>query len=289
MKPAPFDYVAPTTLEEALEHLSDNAGDATLLAGGQTLAPLLALRLATPALLIDINRISALAGVGRSDGATRIGALTRQNAVLADTTVAANVPALAKAIPFVGHHQTRNRGTLGGSIALGEPAAECPATALALGAIVEARSQRGAREIPIDDFYVGAYATTLELDEMITAVRFPDWPAGTVTVVHEVARRPGDFALVGLVCAFALGGGKVDRASIGWFGMGPQPMRSRRAEQAMAGRKLSAADLTEIAQLAIDDTDPLSDAQADAAYRRRVGARVFRRVVGEALNSGAAQ
>jgi len=283
MKPAPFDYVAPTTVEEALEHLARGAGDANVLAGGQTLVPLLALRMATPSLLIDVNRIPELAGVSRTDGATRIGAVTRQNAVLADATVAANVPALAKALRFVGHPQTRNRGTLGGSVALGEPAAESPATSLALGAVVEARSARGAREIPIEDFYVGPYTTTLEPDELITAVRFPDWPAGTVTVVHEVSRRPGDFALVGLVCALALDGGRVSRAGIGWFGMGPQPMRSRRAEQALAGRTLSDADLAEIAELAVADTDPLDDVQADAGYRRKVGARIFRRLVGEAL------
>ncbi|MDB5444945.1 MAG: xanthine dehydrogenase family protein subunit, partial [Phenylobacterium sp.] len=212
MKAAPFDYVAPTTVEEALEHLANNAGEANVLAGGQTLVPLLALRMATPSVLIDINRIAALSGVTRADGGTRIGAVTRQNEALADPTVAAQVPALAKALRFVGHHQTRNRGTIGGSVALGEPAAETPATALALGAVVEVRSRRGAREIPVEDFYLGPYTTALEPDEMITAVRFPDWPAGAITVVHEVARRPGDFALVGLVCAFALDGGKVSRA-----------------------------------------------------------------------------
>jgi carbon-monoxide dehydrogenase medium subunit len=283
VKPAPFDYVAPTSVEEALEHLARGAGDANVLAGGQTLVPLLALRLATPSLLIDVNRIPELAGVSRTDAATRIGAITRQKTVLADPTVAAHVPALAKALCFVGHPQTRSRGTLGGSIALGEPAAESPATALALGAVVEARSTRGAREIPVEDFYLGPYTTALEPDELITAVRFPDWPASTVTVVHEVSRRPGDFALVGLVCALALDGERIGRAGIGWFGMGPQPMRSRRAEQALVGRSASAADLAEIAELAVSETEPLDDAQADGSYRRKVAARIFQRLVGEAL------
>ena len=286
MKPAPFDYFAPTSVEEALELLADHAGEASVLAGGQTLMPLLALRMATPTVLIDINRIDALAGVSRANGATRVGAITRQNEALKDATLAAHVPALPKALHYVGHHQTRNRGTHGGSIALGEPAAEQPATALMLGAVVEARSKSGgAREIPIEDFYIGPYTTTLEPDEMIVAVRYPDWPAGTVTLVHEVARRPGDFALVGLVCALALDGGKVTRAGIGWFGMGPQPLRSFKAEQAMTGRTLSNADLAEIAELAISETDPLDDLHADAAYRRKVGTRVFQRVVGEALNA----
>lgn len=284
MKPAPFDYVAPRTVEEALKHLADNVGFATVLAGGQTLAPLLALRMATPSLVVDINRIAALSGVRRQDGATRIGAIARQNEVLADALVAEHVPALRKALHFVGHHQTRNRGTVGGSIALGEPAAESPATALALGAVIEARSTRGAREIAAEDFYLGPYTTALEPDELITGVRFPDWPADTVTVVHEVARRAGDFALVGLVCAFAREGGRISRAGVGWFGMGPQPMRSRKAEDAMAGRTLSAADLDEIARIAVSETEPLDDIQADAGYRRKVGVRVFNRAVGEALN-----
>ena len=283
MKPAPFDYVAPTSVEEALEHLARGAGDANVLAGGQTLVPLLALRMATLSLLIDVNRIPELAGVSRVTGATRIGAATRQKAVLKDPTVAAQVPALTKALSFVGHPQTRARGTLGGSIALGEPAAESPATALALGAVVEARSTRGAREIQVEDFYLGPYTTTLEPDELIAAVRFPDWPASTVTVVHEVSRRPGDFALVGLVCALALDGGRVSRAGVGWFGMGPQPMRSRRAEQALVGLSASAADLAEIADMAVSETEPLDDAQADASYRRKVGGRIFQRLVGEAL------
>jgi len=283
VKPAPFDYVAPTSVEEALEHLARGAGDANVLAGGQTLVPLLALRMATPSLLIDVNRIPELAGVSRVTGATRIGAATRQKAVLKDPTVAAQVPALTKALSFVGHPQTRARGTLGGSIALGEPAAESPATALALGAVVEARSTRGAREIQVEDFYLGPYTTTLEPDELIAAVRFPDWPASTVTVVHEVSRRPGDFALVGLVCALALDGGRVSRAGVGWFGMGPQPMRSRRAEQALVGLSASAADLAEIADMAVSETEPLDDAQADASYRRKVGGRIFQRLVGEAL------
>lgn len=288
MKSAPFDYVAPRSLEEALRLLADNAGYATVLAGGQTLAPLLALRLATPSLIVDVNRIEALAGVVRLDVATRIGAIARQNEVLADASVAKHVPALRKALSFVGHHQTRNRGTVGGSIALGEPAAESPAVALTLGGVIEARSIRGAREIAAEDFYLGPYTTALEPDELITGVRFPDWPANTVTAVHELARRPGDFALVGLICAFAFDGDKVSRAGVGWFGMGPQPLRSRKAEEAMVGRSFSTADLREIAELAVSETDPLDDAQADAAYRRKVGVRVFERVVGEVLVTGSA-
>jgi carbon-monoxide dehydrogenase medium subunit len=284
MKAAPFDYVVPDTVEAALEHLADAAGDAAVLAGGQTLVPLLALRMATPSVIIDINRIAALRGVTRAEGGTRIGATTRQNEVLADPTVAAHAPGLTQATRFVGHHQTRNRGTIGGSIALGEPAAEYPATALALGARIEARSKRGVRLIAADDLYLGPYTTALEPDELITAVHFPDWPPGTITIVHEVSRRPGDFALVGLVCAVAVEDGKFTRAGISWFGMGPTPMRSRKAEQALVGQSAASVDLAACAELAISETDPLDDAQASAGYRRTVGGRIFQRLLAEALD-----
>lgn len=283
MKAAPFDYVVAESVDHAAALLAEGAGDATLLAGGQTLVPLLALRMANPALLIDINRIEGLAGVSRIAGGTRIGATTRQNAILHDAIVAQHVPGLARATSFVGHHQTRNRGTIGGSLGLAEPAAEYPATALALGARIEARSASGTREIAADDYFMGPYTTALEMDEMITAVTFPDWPADTISIVHEVSRRPGDFALVGLVCALTIEDGVFTRAGIGWFGMGPTPMKSRRAEAALVGQQAATVDLAGIARLAIADTDPLDDIHADAGYRRTVGARIFERIVGEAI------
>ncbi|MDO7842194.1 FAD binding domain-containing protein [Sphingomonas immobilis] len=283
MKAAPFDYVVADSVEGAVEALADHAGDAALLAGGQTLVPLLALRMAMPGVLIDINRIDGLAGIARSGGATRIGATTRQNTILHDPLVARHVPALARATGFVGHHQTRNRGTIGGSLGLAEPAAEYPATALALGARIEARSPSATREIAIEDYFLGPYTTALDMDEMITAAIFPDWPEDTIHIVHEVARRPGDFALVGLVAAFAVEGGVFTRAGIGWFGMGPTPMKSARAEAALIGQPAATVDLAGIARLAIEDTDPMSDIHADAAYRRTVGARIFERIVGDAI------
>jgi carbon-monoxide dehydrogenase medium subunit len=284
MKPAPFDYVAPETIEAALDELSRAGGDVAILAGGQSLTPLLALRMATPAVVIDINRIAALSGVSREAGATRIGATTRQNQILADPAVAAHAPALARATAFVGHHQTRNRGTIGGSLCLAEPAAEYPATCLVLGAEIEARKAGGGvRRIAADDFFLGPYTTALEPDEMVTAVHLPDWPAGTVTLVQEVATRAGDFALVGLAACLALDAGKVARASIGWFGMGPTPMRSRKAEQALAGQAIAGLDLRGLAELAVSETDPLDDSHASAAYRRIVGVKMFNKVVADGL------
>ncbi|CAN7269068.1 xanthine dehydrogenase family protein subunit M [Phenylobacterium sp. LjRoot225] len=284
MKAAPFDYVAPETIEEACAHLAEAGGGATVLAGGQTLMPLLALRMSQPFILVDINRIAALQGVTRADGGVRVGPVTRQNAVLADPTLAMTLPLLVTAMRHVGHHQTRNRGTIGGSIALGEPAAEMPATAAALGAEVEVRSTRGVRRIAADQLYLGPYMTTLEPDELVTAIHYPEWPANTVTIFREVARRPGDFALVGLTGAVVVEGGRIARAGLAWFGMGPTPIKARQAEQALIGQPLDAIDARGIAELAVADTAPFDDHHATADYRRTVGRRIFARTVSEALN-----
>ena len=284
MKPAPFDYVAPTTIEEACERLAEAGGGATVLAGGQTLMPLLALRMSQPFILVDINRIAALKGVSRVDGGTRVGPVSRQNHVLADATLGQHLPTLVTAMRHVGHHQTRNRGTIGGSIALGEPAAEMPATAVALGAEVEVRSVRGVRRIAADQLYLGPYMTTLEPDELVTAIHYPEWPAHTITVFREVARRPGDFALVGLTGAVVLESGRIARAGLAWFGMGPTPIKARQAEQALLGQTLESLDTRAIAELAVADTAPFDDHHATADYRRTVGGRIFTRTLSEALN-----
>ena len=284
MKPAPFDYVAPTSVEEAIGHLSQGGGDAVILAGGQTLMPLLALRMNTPSLVIDINRIAALKGIAKDDGSMRIASVTRQCEVLADRQLAAALPVLVKAVSHVGHYQTRNRGTVGGSIALGEPAAELPACAVALGARLEAQSTRGVRQIAADEFYVGPYSTTLEPDELVTAIRFPDWPSDTITIFREIARRPGDFALVGLVGALTLDQGRVARAGLAWFGMGPTPVKARQSEAALIGQAVGDLDAAALAELAVADTDPFDDLHATAEYRRTVGRRAFARALSEALD-----
>ncbi len=284
MKPAPFDYVAPDSIEEACAVLAEAGGGATVLAGGQTLMPLLALRMSQPFILVDINRVVALTGVTRGAGVTRIGPTLRQNAALADEGLAQALPVLVMAVSHVGHHQTRNRGTIGGSISFGEPAAEMPATALALGARIEARSAGGVREIAAEDFYFGPYATALEPDELVTSLIFPDWPEATVPIFREVARRPGDFALVGLVGALGVEDGKIVRAGLAWFGMGPTPIKARQAEAALLGQGVAGLDARAIADLAIADTDPFDDLHATAEYRRTVGRRLFARTLTEALD-----
>ena len=284
MKPAPFDYYRPGTIDAACQLLSEAAGGAAVLAGGQTLMPLLALRMSQPLVIVDINTIAALKGVTRANHCTRIGAIVRQNEIIANETVRCSLPVLVSATRHVGHHQTRNRGTLGGSIALGEPAAELPATACALEASIEACSVRGKRRIRADEMYLAPYATALQPDELISAVEYPDWPVNSVPLFREVAQRPGDFALVGLVGMLAIENGQVSRAGIAWFGMGPTPMKARRAEAALVGQPVRGLDIPAIAELAIADTAPFDDRHASAEYRRTVGRRIFAQTLGEALN-----
>ena len=284
MKPAPFDYVAPSSIEEACQVLADAGGGATLLAGGQTLMPLLNLRMSQPFVLVDINKIDALKGVSRDGAYTRIGPMTRQVEALGNADLKAALPVFIEALSHVGHLQTRNRGTIGGSVSLGEPAAEMPATAVALGAEIEIRSNRGTRRVPAREFYVGPYMTVLEPDELVTGILYPDWPAGHVTLFREVAQRPGDFALVGMVGAIVVEGGAIARAGLAWFGMGPTPIAMASAEKALVGAQVATLDADAIAELAISDTAPFDDHHASAEYRRTVGKRIFARKLRETFN-----
>ena len=288
MKPAPFDYYAPHTVDEACKLLTEAGGGATILAGGQTLMPLLALRMSQPFILIDITRIASLKGVTRNAGYTRMGPILRQNEAIVDPVLAQVQPLIVTATQHVGHHQTRNRGTIGGSIALGEPAAELPATMVALGASVEVQSTRGTRRIAAEELYFGPYATALEPDELLTAIHVPEWPTGTVWLFQELAQRPGDFALVGLTGAITVQDGKISKVGIAWFGMGPTPIKARQVEAALLGQSINALDPRALAELAIADTAPFDDHHASAEYRRTVGKRVFARALSETLNLRAA-
>lgn len=284
MKPAPFDYTRPASIAEACTIMAEAGGGATAIAGGQTLMPLLNLRMSQPFILVDLQGIDALKGISRVEGGIRVGSMTRQADALNNEVLAQHLPVFVRALSHVGHHQTRNRGTVGGSIALGEPAAEMPATAVALGARIEIASARGTRTVAADEFYLGPYMTVLEPDELVTAIIYPDWPDGHITLFREVAQRPGDFALVGMVGAIALENGKVARAGIAWFGMGSTPVKARQAEAALIGKSVAEIDAQAIADCAIADTAPFDDHHASAEYRRTVGKRIFARTLSEALD-----
>ncbi len=284
MKPAPFDYIAPASVEEACRILDEAGGGATIIAGGQTLMPLLNLRMSQPFILVDINGIAELRGISRAQEGIRVGPGTRQGDALKNDLLAVELPAFIHALGHVGHHQTRNRGTIGGSVALGEPAAEMPATAVALGATIEIASVRGRRTVKAEDFYLGPYMTVLEPDELVTGIVYPHWPQGHLVLFREVAQRPGDFALVGLVGAIALEGNTIAHAGISWFGMGPTPIKARQVENALVGRSLAQVDAEAMAALAIADTAPFDDQHASAEYRRTVARRIFARTLRETLD-----
>ncbi len=288
MKPAPFEYVAPRSLAEALGALAGAGDDTKLLAGGQSLIPLLNMRLAAPARLIDLGRVSELAFIeARTDGGVpgyAIGAMTRQRAVERDAAMHRDVPLLAEAVGYVGHPQIRNRGTVGGSIAHGDPAAELPAVAVCLDARVTVQGPRGSRAVPAADLYRGYLATTLAPDEMVTEVWFPTTPARTGSIWLEFARRHGDYAIAGVGVTVTLApdgsaseeGSVIAAASIVATGVGGVPVRGTAAAAALVGSRVDASGrpapdaLREAASLLRAAAEPSDDVQATAAYRRHL-------------------
>lgn len=274
MKPAAFEYHAPDTAAEAARLLAKLGEGAKVLAGGQSLVPMLALRLALFEHLVDIGRIGELKGIERRDGALWIGAGTTQSAVEASAEAASAVPLLARATPFIGHFQIRNRGTLGGSIAHADPAAEYPAVALALDATMEVVSPRGRRAVAAADFFEGLWTTSLEPDELLVGVSFPIWAGRTGFAVEELARRHGDFAIAGAAVGVELDGGdRIRRCAIGLIGLGSTPERATAAEAELAGRPVAQAGAEEVGRLAMAGLESVpGDLHGSAGYRKRVGA-----------------
>lgn len=280
MKAAGFKLHEPTVLADALVLLGEHGDEAKVLAGGQSLVPMLALRLARFDHIVDLNRVGELAGITRSDRSLRIGAMTRHRAVEQSAEVVASVPLLARATTQVGHFQIRNRGTLGGSIAHADPAAEQPAVCLALDAVMEVTSSRGTRDVRAEDFFKGTWATALAPDELLAAVRFSVWEGRCGFAVEELARRHGDFALVGVVCAVSLDeAGAVAKAALGLFGVGSTPIRGKEAERAL----LAGACSLDAANAAMAEVEPSDDLHASGSYRRRVTGVLVRRAIDRAL------
>ncbi len=280
LKPPPFLYARPQSLAEALELLGKEGDEGKLLAGGQSLVPLLNFRLARPSVLIDLNLLSELSYVRREDGWLEIGAMTRQRAVELSEQVVATCPLIPEALHHVGHLQIRNRGTVGGSLAHADPAAELPAVAVALGAELVVQSSNGSRTLQARDFFDGPFMTLLAPDEMLTAARFPVTEGGRTTFL-EFARRSGDFALGGVAAfvRFADGADTVADVGIAALGMGATPMRLEAAEAAVRGRTLDAVTLQEAADAASSGVDPFTDAHADAGYRRELIGTLVRRAL----------
>jgi aerobic carbon-monoxide dehydrogenase medium subunit len=284
MKPAPFEYHAPDSVSDVVALLAEHGDEIKPLAGGQSLVPMLALRLTRFEHLVDLNRVDELNGIRRDNGTLTVGATTRQ-ATIERSELAQAVPLLARAAPLIGHFQIRNRGTVGGSLAHADPAAELPAVALALDAQMEIATGAGRHTVAAADFFVGTWTTSLEPNELLTAVQFPVWDGRCGFVVDEVARRAGDFALAGVTTALQLDpGGTVQRAAISLFGMASTPVRAPAAETALIGSQPDLAALREAAQLAVRDLDPPEDVHASSTYRRSVGAHLVERSLTRALD-----
>jgi CO/xanthine dehydrogenase FAD-binding subunit len=287
MKPPSFEYLVPRTGDEALSTLAQVGEGARVLAGGQSLIPLLNFRLAQPEVLVDINRISELDYIRAWDGGLAIGALTRQAVLESSTEIRARFPLLAEASPLIGHLPIRHRGTLGGNLAHADPASELPAVMLALDAQLSLASQTDRRILHARDFFIGVFETALRPGELLTEVLVPGLPARSGSAFVEIARRSGDFALVGVAAVLTLNHlGRCERARIALCGVGPTPVRAEAAEEVLLGEMARNTVLEEAARRAAEATDPPSDLHASAAFRRKLARYAVRQAIELAAERG---
>ncbi len=274
MKPAPFEYHSPRSAEDAVALLAELGDAAKPLAGGQSLIPMLALRLAVFEHLVDLGRIDELRGIDVRDDEVWIGAGTTQMQIERSAELTTVLPLLVRATGLIGHFQIRNRGTIGGSLAHADAAAEYPAVALALGAELEVLSPTGRRTIPVAEFFTGTWTTALEDDELLTGVRFPRWQGRCGFAVDEFARRHGDFAIAGAALALQLADdGTVGRCGIGLLGLGYAPVQATEAEAALLGVSVGDVDADEVGAIAMAALETVpADLHGSSDYRRQVGA-----------------
>ena len=285
MKPSAFAYAAPSSLEEALDVLAQAGGDAKVLAGGQSLVPILNMRLAAPALVVDVNRLTDLAYVRTEPGAVVVGALARHADVEHDADAHAALPLLRQALRLVAHPVIRNRGTTVGSLAHADPSGEMTAVlALTGGSVTAASRDGGEREVAAADFFAGPLESSLSPGELVVSARFPCFPAGTSTAFVEVARRHGDYAMCGVGVAVAVEDGVVTAATAAFISMAPTPLVVDLTD-AVADRPADAADWTAAADLVRDVVDPEADIHATAHYRRHLAGVLTGRALAQATGT----
>ncbi len=277
MKPAPFAYKKVRMLEEAIALLGEHQ-DARLLAGGQSLIATLNMRLSAPSLLIDINGLSGLDGIASKDGMVEIGALARHTQAERSDVIAKHAPLIARAMPHIGHAAIRNRGTLGGSIAFADPAAELPACLLALDGEVDATGPKGKRTVKAQDFFKGLFETALGPQDVLTAIRVPAAAKNTRIGFAELAQRHGDYAIVGLAACARADGKDLADVKLAFFGVGTMPMRAKKAEAALASGDVDAA-------VAALDLKPQDDVQATGAVKKHLAGVLLRRVARQLLEA----
>ncbi|MBS7544872.1 FAD binding domain-containing protein [Ancylobacter oerskovii] len=280
MKARAFDYARPASVAEALTAFEQADGDASYIAGGQSLVPALALRLQAPARLVDIAHIAELRGIAVEEGWLRLGALTRHVELHDHPLVATHAPLLALAAPHVAHPAIRNRGTLGGSVALADPAAEFPAMLLAMDAEMEITGPEGSRRVPAGDFFQDLYQTALEPGELLVALHIPAAGPGHRCAFDEIARRRGDYALAGCGVMLTMPGDIVDEARIACLAVGSTPLRARAAEAALIGRRLDPDSIRKAQSALADDLDPPDDAEVPAAMRLHLARVLLGRLLG---------
>ena len=268
MKLPPFDYVCPPSIAEAVALLAALDGEAKLLAGGQSLVPMLAFRVAAPALLVDLRKIAELRQIKITDDGVTLGAMVRWRDVLDNERLRRAHPLLVAAVEHVAHYQIRNRGTIGGSLAHADPAAELPGIAVTCEAKIAATGPAGERVIAAADFFQGPLTTALQPDELITEIRFPAWPAHRRFGFAEFARRRGDFALAGAALFYDEDGGKAANAHVGAIGVADRPLRLAAVEQVLNGTKIDDAVIAKAEAAAAAAVDPADDIHATAVYRK---------------------
>lgn len=283
MKPASFDYHAPVTLDAAVSLLESHVDNARLLAGGQSLLPMMNFRLATPAVIIDLNRIPALAYIESDNGVVRIGSMTRQRTIEFSTIVAERIPLLSEAIKLVGHLPTRSRGTIGGSIANADPSAELPMVLQALEGEILAHSPRGERTIVAADLFRDTMTTSLAPDEIITEIRLPAMAPGTGCAVEEFSRRHGDFAIAAVAAVIVRNGDGCSKARLATAGISSHSNRLIEAEQILEKHGLSDDTILQAAERAGDLVKPMSDHNASAEFRRRLTTALTERALRRAI------
>jgi aerobic carbon-monoxide dehydrogenase medium subunit len=271
VKSAPFTYHRPSTLDEALRLLAEHGDDAKVLAGGQSLVPLMALRMGKPAHVVDIGRIAALDSITvRADGAVSIGAMVRHEQAKRSPEIAQSAPLIHATMPWVAHRAIRSQGTVVGSIAHADPAAEMPAVVLATGATMVAESTSGQREILANDFFEGYLDTSLRSDEIVTKVVFPPWPSNAGCSLVEVARRHGDYALVGLATRLEVEGTTITDAALAFFGVASTAVRVPVAEETLIGSSANAKTFAAAARIAAAELEPPRDIHGTSAYRKHL-------------------
>ena len=285
MIPAPFEYDAPATLEEAIALLEKHGDEAKILAGGHSLIPMMKLRFASPEHLIDINNIPGLSYIKEEDGYLKIGAMTRESELEESELIRSTYPIFTDASKLIADPQVRNMGTIGGNIAHGDAANDHPAVMLALRAEVIATGPGGQRAIPIDEFFFGFYMTALQPNEILTEIRIPSLSTGSGTAYHKLERKVGDYATAGVAVHIAVDGdGVCHSAGIGLTNVNATPLRAARSEEALVGKKLTEETIAAAAQAASEDCNPSADLRGDVEYKRSMVRVLVKRMINKAMD-----